>query len=238
MLRLIYVIMLNILRIVYFVPKMSYCARHTEKYSDEDRYALAQRLVVTVMHTSRVKTEHIGAEKLPRDCGYMMFSNHQGRYDPIGILSGHELPCSFLLDKKRADGFLSKQFSELLGGISIDRESVKDQMRAIRTLCLRVKEGKRYLVFPEGKYSKDQGNRTSEFKQGCFLAAVHAKCPIVPVTVVDSYKVYGENSLRRISTKVIYHEPIYYEDYIGMKPAEVSALVKAVIDGELSKYDK
>ncbi len=238
MLRLIYVIMLNILRIVYFVPKMSYYARHTGKYSDRERYALAQRLVSTVMRTSRVETEHIGAEKLPRGCGYMMFSNHQGRYDPIGILSGHELPCSFLLEKKRAEGFLSGQFSQLIDGIGIDRESIKDQMRALRTLCQRVKEGKRYVVFPEGKYCKDQGNRTSEFKEGCFLAAVHAKCPIVPVTVVDSYKVYGENSLRRICTKVIYHDPIYYEDYSGMKPAEISALVKSVIDGELSKYEK
>ncbi len=238
MLRFIYVVTVNIFRIMYYVPKMAYCAKHPEKYSEEERYALAQKLVKTVMRTSRVKTEHIGVEDLPREGGYIMYSNHQGRYDPIGILSGHSAPCSFLLDKKRADRFLSKQFSDLLCGISIDKQSVKDQMRAMRTLAERVKDGKRYLVFPEGIYYKDQGNKTGEFKQGCFLSAIHAKCPIVPVTIVDSYKVYGINSLRRMTTRVIYHEPIYYEQYKGMKASEISELVKSVIDGELSKYKK
>ena len=64
-----------------------------------------------------------------------MFSNHQGRYDPMGIIAGHERPCSFLVDKRRANQFLGKQFSALLDGISIDKESVKDQMRAMRALA-------------------------------------------------------------------------------------------------------
>ena len=167
-----------------------------------------------------------------------MFSNHQGRYDPLGIIAGHEKPCSFLIDKRRADQFLGKQFSALLDGISIDKESVKDQMRAMRALANGAKEGRTYLVFPEGIYYKNQGNRTGEFKQGCFICATHAKCPIVPVTVVDSYKVYGINSLKKVKTKVIFHAPIYYEDYKGMNAKEVSVLVKDVIDRELAKYPK
>ncbi len=238
MLRFIYAVTINIFRIIYYVPKMSYYSRHTERYSEEERYALAQRIVGIVARTSRVETEHIGAERLPSDGGYIMFANHQGRYDPVGILSGHEKPCSFLLDKKRADGFLSKQFSSMLGGISIDKESVKDQMRAMRELARGARDGKRYLVFPEGIYEKGRGNRTLEFKKGCFLCATHAKCPIIPITVVDSYKVYGVNSLKRIKTKVIYHEPIYYEQYKGMKADEIACLVKGIIDAELSKYDK
>ncbi len=238
MLRLIYTIAVNIFRILYYVPKMSYYARHKERYSERERYALAKKLVDIVMKTSRVETEHIGAESLPKSGGYIMFANHQGRYDPVGILSGHELPCSFLLDKKRADGFLSKQFSDMLGGIGIDRESVKDQMNAMRALSDGVRAGKRYLVFPEGRYEKGYGNRTLEFKKGCFISAKCAKCPIIPVTLVDSYKVYGKNSVRKIKTKVIYHEPIGYEQYKGMRTDELAALVRGIIDGELEKYGK
>ncbi len=220
---------------MYYAPRMAYCAKHPEKYSKEDKYALAQKLIRTVQRTSRVETEHIGKENLPEDGGYILFANHQGRYDPIGILSGHEKPCSFLLDKRRADQFLCKQFAALLDAVSIDKESTKDQMRAIRTLSDGVKNGNRYLVFPEGIYGKDQGNRTQEFKEGCFLAATHAKCPIIPVTIVDSYKVYGINSLKRVKTKVIYHEPIYHEQYKGMKTREISLTVKGIIDQEIEK---
>lgn len=229
---------MNIFRIFYYVPKMSYYAKHPEKYSEEDRYALAQKLVNIVIKGSRVETEYEGRENLPKSGGYIMFSNHQGRYDALGIIAGHEKPCSFLIDKRRADQFLGKQFSALLDGISIDKESVKDQMRAMRALANGAKEGRTYLVFPEGIYYKNQGNRTGEFKQGCFICATHAKCPIVPVTVVDSYKVYGINSLKKVKTKVIFHAPIYYEDYKGMNAKEVSVLVKDVIDRELAKYPK
>lgn len=238
MLRFVYVIVINIFRILYYVPKMSYYAKHPDKYSEEDRYALAQKLVNIVIKGSRVETEYEGRENLPKSGGYIMFSNHQGRYDALGIIAGHEKPCSFLIDKRRADQFLGKQFSALLDGISIDKESVKDQMRAMRALANGAKEGRTYLVFPEGIYYKNQGNRTGEFKQGCFICATHAKCPIVPVTVVDSYKVYGINSLKKVKTKVIFHAPIYYEDYKGMNAKEVSVLVKDVIDRELAKYPK
>ncbi|MGM9643686.1 MAG: lysophospholipid acyltransferase family protein [Eubacteriales bacterium] len=238
MLRFIYVIVINIFRIFYYVPKMSYYAKHPEKYSEEERYALAQKVVKIVVRTSRVETEYEGRENLPKTGGYIMFSNHQGRYDPMGIIAGHERPCSFLIDKRRADQFLGKQFSALLDGISIDKESVKDQMRAMRALANGAKEGRIYLVFPEGIYYKDQGNRTGEFKQGCFICATHAKCPVVPVTVVDSYKVYGKNSLKRVKTKVIFHDPIYYEQYKEMNVRELSEHVKKIIDTELSKYEK
>ena len=238
MLRLILTIILNIPRIVYYVPKMSYYARHSEKYSEEERYALAKRLINIVLRTSRVETEHIGAEGLPRSGGYIMFSNHQGRYDPIGILAGHRRPCSFLLDSGRAKQFMCKQFSELLNAVSIDKESSRDQIRALRTLSHGVKDGRCYLVFPEGTYSPTQENRTGVFKDGCFLAAMHARCPIVPVTVIDSYKVYGINSLIKVKTKVIYHSPIFYEQYKDMNAREVSRMVKRIIDREILKQSQ
>ena len=238
MLRFIYVITVNIFRIMYYAPKMSHFAKHPEKYSEQDRYALAQKLVKIVIRMSRVTTEYEGLENLPNSGGYIMFANHQGRYDPMGVLGGHDAPCTFLVDKRRADQFLVKQFVALLDAVAIDLTSTRSQINAIRTLVDDVKSGRRYIVFPEGFYSKHQGNRTSEFKQGCFLGAIHAKCAIVPVTLVDSYKVFGINSLKPIKTKVIFHKPILYEQYKGMKVADVSNLVKSVVDSELEKYEK
>ncbi len=237
MLRLIYVIVLNIFRIIYYVPKMDYYAKHPERYSEQERYALAKKLVDTVIRTSRADTEHFGAENLPNSGGYIMFANHQGRYDPLGVISGHEKPCSFLVDKKRSDGFLSKQFTELLCGISIDKSSIKGQIKAIKALSERAKAGDRFFVFPEGVYEKGQGNRTIEFKEGCFIAARRAMCPIVPVTLVDSYKVFGVNSLKRVKTKVIYHKPIPYDEYKDMSNKDVSLLVKSIIDREIASRE-
>ena len=236
MLRFIYVIIVNIFRIMYYAPKMAYCARHPEKYSEEYKYGLARKLIATVQRTGRITTVCEGEENLPSEGGYIMFSNHQGRYDALGSISSHARPCSFLIKKSRADQFLAKQFFQMMDGVSIDKDSIKDQIKALRELAVKVGEGKPFLVFPEGVYEKGQGNRTLEFKRGCFLCAQRAKCPIIPVTVVDSYRVFGENSLKPITSKVIFHKPISYEEYAGMRAEEISDMVKGIIDAELAKY--
>lgn len=238
MLRFIYVIIVNIFRILYYAPKMSHCAKHPEKYSAEDKYALAQKLIATVKRTGRITTEYYGTENLPENGGYIMFANHQGRYDALGVLSGHKRPCSFLITKFRANQFLAKQFFEMMDGVSIDKDSVKDQMKALRQLADNVKEGNIYLVFPEGVYEKGQGNRLLEFKHGCFLSAKNAKCPIVPVALIDSYKVFGINSLKKVTSKVVYLEPIEYETYKDMHVRDISDMVKQRIADEIVKHTK
>ena len=228
---------MRIFSIMYFVPKMAHYAKHPEKYSEQDKYELAQKVIGKVRKTSRVTTEYYGKENIPEKSGYMMFSNHQGKYDALGILEGHDKPCSALMDKKRSNMFIAKQFIDLLGGQRIDRNSPRQQIRVINNMASEVSEGRNYLVFPEGGYGKKVDNSMDEFKYGCFVSAVKAKCPIVPVAIIDSYKPFGENSLKKVKTKVIFLPPIEYAEYEGMKPKEVCAMTRARILEEVVKHD-
>lgn len=236
MLRFYFVIIVNIFFIIYYVPKMARYARHTEKYSEKECYELAIKVIKRVQKSARITTEYYGTENLPENDGYIMFSNHQGKYDALGIMTGHSRPCTVLMDSKRSNIFIAKQFVDLIKGLRLDKESVRQQMRTLHTLADEVSNGRNYLVFPEGKYDIDQGNRTGEFKYGCFISAIRAKCPIVPVTVIDSYKPFGVNSLKPVKTKVIFSKPIRYEDYKGMKAQQISDMVKSRIDAEIEKW--
>ncbi len=237
MLRFCFVILVNFFNIIYYVPKMAHYGRHLEKYSEEECYALARKLISKVQRAARVKTEHYGVENIPSgNGGYIMFSNHQGKYDALGILAGHDRPCTLLMDKKRSKLPIADQFISLLRAQRIDKESLRQQITVLKTIAKEVTEGRVYLIFPEGGYEKDQGNRTAEFKQGCFLCAIHAKCPIVPVVIVDSYKVFGKNSLKKATTKVIYLPPVPYEKYCNMRVPEISDMIKGIIDAELEKW--
>ncbi len=235
MLRFFVVILLRIGSIIHFVPKMAYYAKHPEKYSEKDCYALAQTVIRKVKKTARTTTHHYGKENLPKENGYILFSNHQGKYDALGILSGHEEPCSVLMDDKRSKMPIAKQFVSLLHGQRIPKDSPRGQIRTLHAIADEVKQGRRYLVFPEGGYRKDQDNRTNEFKYGCFLCAMRAKCPVVPVAIIDSYKPFGVNSLKPVETQVVFLPPIQYEDYQDMKAPELSALVKGMIEAEIAK---
>ncbi len=239
MLRFYYVIAMRIFSIMYFVPKMAYYARHPEKYSEQKCYELAQNVVGKVVKTSRVKTEYIGVENLPEESGYMMVANHQGKYDALGIIAGHDKPCTVLMDKERSEMFIAKQFVDLLKGQRIEKGNPRQQIRTLHNIAREVDEGRNYLIFPEGGYEdKKRDNSLEEFRYGCFMSAVKSKCPIVPVALVDSYKPFGLNSLRKVHTKVIYLPPITYEEYSHLKMSEICELVKQKIQEEIDRHEQ
>ena len=236
MLRFYFVIIASIGAIIYYVPKMAYYARHPEKYSESDCYALAQRVLRRVRKTAKVTTEYYGTENLPSsDRGYIMFANHQGKYDGIAIMLGHERPCAVLMDKSRSRLPIAKQFIDLTRSQRIDKKSPRQQIEVLTQMAKDVDSGKAYLVFPEGGYRKRQDNVMNEFKQGCFLCAVKAKCPIVPVALIDCYKPFGINSLKPVTTKTVYLKPIEYEEYCDLKASEIAELVKSRIQAEIDK---
>ena len=212
---------------------MSYYAKHPEKYSEEDRYRLAIDVIRRVRKTAKVTTEYIGIENLPKESGYIMFSNHQGKYDALGIMEGHSKPCSALMDKKRSQMFISKQFIDLIGGQRIEKNAPRQQIRVLNDIAKEVSEGRNYLIFPEGGYGKKTDNSVEEFKYGCFYSAIKAKCPIVPVALVDSYKPFGINSLKKVKTKVSFLPPIPFEEYGHMKAPSVALYVKQKIEEEI-----
>ena len=237
MLRFIYVILARTFSIIYFVPKMAYYAKHPEKYPEEDCYRLALDIIKKVQKTARVSTEYIGTEKIPQKSGYIIFSNHQGKYDALGILSAHPAPCAVLMDKKRANLPIAKQFIDLIRAKRIEKNNPRQQIRVINEIAKEVSEGRNYLIFPEGGYEKKCDNSLADFKYGCFYSAIKAKSPIMPVALIDSYKPFGINSLSRVKTKVIFLPVIPYEEYKNMKAPELCAYVKEKIASTIEKYD-
>ena len=238
MLRFVYVIVMRTFSIIYYVPMMAHYAAHPERYSEADCYALARKLMDKVRHTSRITTEYEGIENLPSQDGYLLAANHQGKYDALGIILGHERPCSVLMDAKRSRMPIAKQLVDMLKGKRIEKNSPRQQIRVLTEMAQEIEEGRNYLVFPEGGYGKKRDNSLGEFKYGCFVSAVKAKCPIVPVVLLDCYRPFGINSLRRVQTKVIYLPPISYEDYEGKKPKEVCAMVRERIAAEIERQEK
>ena len=238
MLRFFYVIIMRIFSIMYFVPKMAHYAKHPEKYTEEDCYRLAQDVMDRVRRTARTTTEYVGREHLPTEGGYMLTANHQGKYDGLGILLGHERTCSVLMDKQRSNMFIAKQFIDMLQGKRLDRNSPRQQIRVLNEMAEELKAGKRYLVFPEGGYGKKVDNSVEEFKYGCFKTAQKAGCPIVPVAILDCWKPFGVNSLKKVKTKVVYMKPIPYEEYAEMKAKELSVYVRSLIVAEIERQEK
>ena len=65
-----------------------------------------------------------------------------------------------------------------------------------------------------------------EFMPGAFKCAVRANCPIVPVLLIDSYKPFEINSLRRCRTQVHFLPAIYPDEYEGLTTDQIAKLVR------------
>lgn len=235
MLRFYYVIIVCIGFIIYYVPKMHYYTAHRDKYSDRDCYLLAQKMMRIVAKMARVSTDVYGTENLPREGGYTMFSNHQGKYDALGIMNGHERNCKVLMDMHRSKMPIADSFISLICGTRLDRSNIRQQVQCIHEIADEVKNGEIYLIFPEGGYAKDQTNEMGIFRTGCFKAATLSQCPVVPVAIVDSYKPFGVNSLKKVKTKVYFLPPIAYEEFENMSYGELCRMVQGRIKDQIER---
>ena len=184
------------------------------------------------MHrTGHIKTTGYGMENLPREGGYMMYPNHQGKYDAYGIVGVHEKPCSVVIDEAKSRGPFISEVIELLHGKRISLKDTRQAMTIIMEMSKEVAEGRRYVLFPEGGYVVGRKNDMGEFKAGCFKISLKTKTPIVPVVLWDSYKVFNSWKLGPLKTEV-------HEDFKDMKTQEIAAMVHERIQDKLEELKK
>lgn len=237
MVRFYYVIIISLPLIIYYLIKAEYYTSHREQYDETDCYSLAQKMVYYVKKNARIRTISYGEEKLPSEGGYIMYSNHQGKYDALGIIAAHEKPCSVVMDAERSQIIIAKQFVNLLEGVRMSKTDIKQQVRASMDVRRGVEQGRKFIYFPEGKY-EDNKNTLQEFLPGAFKCAQQAKAPIVPVAIYDSHIAFDFNSLKKVTTQVLFLDPIYFEEYGGMTTQEISQMVKERIEEGLKTLDE
>lgn len=236
MLRFLYVIIMNLFRAPYIIPKMRRQSEHPERYTEEERYRLVKDVIRLMKLSGKVHTKAYGTENLPQEGGYIMYPNHQGKYDALGIIYTHKLPCSLVMDKAKSNTILVKEFVDLIQGKRLEKDNVRQALTIINEVAADVLSGKRYILFPEGGYEFNNKNKVAAFKAGSFKSAIKAKSPIVPVALIDSYKVFNSFHFGKITTQVHYLKPILYEEYQSMKSNEIALVVQERIQTVIDQY--
>lgn len=236
MARFIFVIISCFFLIIYYVPKMAYYAKHPEKYDETVCYRMAQVMIEHVKRRGRISTVATGVDKLPQEGGYIMFANHQGKYDALGIISVHDNPLSFVMDVKRSKLFIADQFCNLMRAKRLDRTDIHQQVQIINEVASEIQTGKRYLLFPEGGYDHNH-NTLGEFVPGSFKIAKKAHCPIVPVVLFDSFKPFEGKSLKKVITQLAFLDPIPYDEFEKMKTTEIRDMVVERIQEHLNTME-
>lgn len=209
---------------------------HPDRYTEQVRYDFLHRLTKTVNRRGKILITCSGTENLPEDNGYVLFGNHQGLFDALLLLETHNKPFATISKIEIQNIPFLRDVFTVLGSKFIVREDVRQSLKVLNEVTEEVKQGKNYLIFPEGTRSKN-GNQIQEFKGGSFKCAMNAKCPIVPIAILNSYKVFDTHSIKKVAVEIHYLKPLYYEDYKNMKSHEIASMVSEAIEAKIKESE-
>lgn len=230
--RILMMVFRNILLVPYMWIKLCYHASHVDKYTEEEHYKMLRYITYRANKGGNVIIDVHGQENIPKENGFMFFPNHQGMYDVLAIIDACPKPFSVVAKKEVANVPFLKQVFACMKAYMLDREDVRQAMEVIVNVTKEVKKGRNYLIFAEGTRSK-KGNQIQDFKGGSFKSATKARCPIVPVALIDSFKPFDTNSITPVTVQVHFLEPLLYEEYKDMKTNEIAETVKERIQNKI-----
>ena len=223
---------LMVLRNLFVVPayfgKLCRYAKNPEKYPEQERWDHIAAIMQRAIKSGNIDLKVEGLENIPSQGGFMMYCNHQGLFDVVAISGTCPIPLGAVLKQELKDVPLIKQIISCTKSFPMDRDDVRQSLEVIKSVTAEVENGRNYIIFPEGTRSRN-GNVMGDFHGGSFRCAVKAKCPIVPMAVIDSFKVLDQKGSAPVTVQLHYLTPIQPEEYAGMKAAEVAELVKGRI---------
>lgn len=151
-----------------------------------------------------------GFENIPdKTCVFM--GNHQSILDIPVMRYSTQRTLDFVAKKELAKAPLIGYWITHVKSVTIDRDNVREGMKAINKAVNNIKDGYNFTIFPEGTRSKD--GKIHEFKKGSVKIATKSKAPIVPVAIKGTSACF-EDSKEFVpgKVKVIFGEAIETEN--------------------------
>lgn len=235
--RIILMVLYNLPFVPWWWYQLCHYAKHTDEIPEDKKYALLKKITVHANKGGRVKIDVYGQENIPREENFVFFPNHQGLFDVLSIIEASDRPFSVVAKIEVKNIFFLKQVFAIMKAKFMDRDDVRQSLKVILSVTDEVKAGRNFLIFPEGTRSKN-GNHPGDFKGGSFKCAMNARCPIVPVAMLNSYQAFDTNSIHPVTVQVHFLEPLYYEDYKDMKSTEIAKIVRARIVERIEAAEK
>ncbi len=226
--RLVKILLKNLGKFPSAYYKLCKYAKHPETYTRQQMWEHIQYIMGLAVASSGVELQVTGLENIPKEGSFMLYGNHQGLFDVVAIAASCPRALSVVYKKELSNVPLLKQIYACTNSFAMDREDVRQSLTVIQNVTEEVKKGYPYLIFPEGTRSK-LGNKMLPFHAGSFRCAIKAKCPVVPMALVDSFRVLDEKGSGPIKVQLHYLPPIPYEAFQDKKAAELATMVQDVI---------
>lgn len=232
--RLVLMIVRNFWRAPWAYLKLCHYAKHTEEYDEVTKYRHVQYIFNKMIPAGNVDFKVYGLENIPEKSGFMLYANHQGLFDIPAIVSTCHHPIGVVLKKELANVPFVKQIAAVSFSYPMDRDNIRQSMKVMNDVANEVKKGRNYLIYPEGKRSR-MGNKMLEFHSGSFKCVLKTKCPVLPIALIDTYKILDEKGSKPTEAQIHYLPVITCDEYEGLSSKELAELVHSRIEAKISE---
>ncbi len=184
----------------------------------------------TVAFFTPMRVTVVGKDNIDRNQSYVIVSNHQSAYDIFALYGFLGIDFRWIMKKELRHAFGIGPASAMVGHIFIDRSSPKAAYESIKEAKEKLVKGTSVVIFPEG--TRSGSNSVHRFKSGAFKIAEELGLPILPVTIKDTYKIYGNGTFNVKPGKVqlFVNQPIVTEAYKGNIRELMDVTREALID--------
>jgi 1-acyl-sn-glycerol-3-phosphate acyltransferase len=168
-------------------PVLYYLSRKKERY----KYINGRRRFIIRWSTAisgiffRIKYE----EPIDWSRTYIICGNHTSNIDISTIsLAAKNNHCFIGKEELRQNMVLGYFFRTI--DLTVNRESKISSFRVFKEAAEKLKNGVSVVIFPEATIPPDYPPTPGDFKNGAFRLAIELKIPILPVTSIDTWKVF------------------------------------------------
>ncbi|MHB8964018.1 MAG: lysophospholipid acyltransferase family protein [Saccharofermentanales bacterium] len=141
-----------------------------------------------------------GLENIPAEGPVLFVSNHQGHMDSIVIQGFIRKHKAFVSIVEVFTLPIMRTWLKEMKCVFLDRKDPRQALTCINQAIGYIREGQSMVVFPEGRLSG--GETAGDFQKGWLKLATKTGVPIVPVTMINSYKALSRDGSKVGATLV------------------------------------
>lgn len=213
-------------KVIFNYPKICKYAKNKEKYTLEERYAYARKLIKIIFKAFDVKVKVNGLDKIDENDACLYVCNHQGVVDALTMVYLFEKPTCFVSKKEALKYPFVGKVQTFIDSIFIDRENVRDAIRMIKDCIDRLNSGTSVAIFPEGTRTRDENHMPGDYKAGALKPAYETKKKIVVLAIDGGYKVFSKKYKKDLIINVDVIETIDPSCYDVKKTTELAEEIK------------
>lgn len=168
----------------------------------------ARRLLNVTGTTMDIK----GLDNIPANTPVLFVGNHQSYFDIPALVAIIDKPIGFIAKIELKKIPIFSKWITSIGSVFIDRNDIRQSLKAIIQSTDNLKNGLSMVIFPEGTRSKSDD--MGDFKKGSLKPAVKANVPIIPVAINGTHRIYESNKsgIKKATIRITFGEPIMYSE--------------------------